>query len=266
METTGTHQSNTFVASGGSAASVLVFQPDVPALRRIADRHRPIFERGEPFRHVAIDRLFPEAVLDGILLEAESHRDGEWTVWGPGLGKNDPVGGAKVGLSRQSLLGPITWNLLQQLNSAAFVEFIQRVSGIDKLIPDPGFAGGGLHRTGRGGRLLVHTDPDRHSAGQPFQQMVNLILYLNKDWPETFAGDLELWSRDADHCVTRINPLFGRLVLFESGTNTFHGHPGPLQCPSNRFRYSIAVYYYVIGRRTSPEYLGFQKHVHWHEG
>jgi Rps23 Pro-64 3,4-dihydroxylase Tpa1-like proline 4-hydroxylase len=109
----------------------------------------------------------------------------------------------------------------------------------------------------------VHTDVERHPLGKPFSQKLNLIIYLNKEWPESYGGHLELWSRDGSQCVTRIAPLFNRIVIFESGTDTYHGHPTALTCPSDRCRYSLAAYYYCVNRAIDENYTGFQTRVGW---
>ena len=36
-----------------------------------------------------------------------------------------------------------------------------------------------------------------------------------------------------------------RVVIFHTGEKSFHGHPKPLDPPSNKVRKSIALYYYV---------------------
>lgn len=170
-----------------------------------------------------------------------------------------------MGISREALVGPATRNFMLQLNSALFLQFLAILSGAppDSLLPDPAFFGGGLHSTGSGGRLLVHADAERHPLGKPFCQKLNLIVYLNRDWPEEYGGHLELWSRDGSQCVQRIAPLFNRTIIFESGTNTYHGHPQPLTCPKDRFRYSLATYYYCLDRPIDENYTGHQRQVGW---
>lgn len=139
------------------------------------------------------------------------------------------------------------------------------LSGADPYSPlgDPSFRGGGLHSTGSGGRLLVHSDTERHPLGTPFCQKLNIIVYLNRDWPDEYGGHLELWSRDGSQCVTRIAPLFNRTVIFESGTNTYHGQPTPLTCSPGRSRYSLAAYYYCLDRPVDKNYTQFQTQVGW---
>ena len=48
--------------------------------------------------------------------------------------------------------------MLYQFNSAPFLRFLERLTGIDQLIPDPYFIGGGLHQIVPGGKLGIHAD------------------------------------------------------------------------------------------------------------
>jgi len=184
-------------------------------------------------------------------------------VSGSGSRFEENAFGMKMGISNELAVGPVTRNFMLQLNSMAFLLFVEMLTGNKGLVGDPSFRGGGLHSTGRGGRLLVHADVERHPLGQPFCQIVNVITFLNRDWPESYGGHLELWSRDGAQPVISIPPVFNRTVIFESGTNTFHGHPQPLTCPPERHRLSLASYFYRIDRPVDASYTGFQRRVTW---
>ena len=75
---------------------------------------------------------------------------------------------------------------------------------------------------------------------------INVFLYFNKDWDDSWGGHLELWDAAMTHPVVAIAPLFNRLVIFEASEYSWHGHPDPLQCPFNESRKSIAMYYYTV--------------------
>jgi hypothetical protein len=152
---------------------------------------------------------------------------------------------------------------MNQLLSATFVSFIEKLTGISGLIVDPSHNGCGLHSTGRGGRLMIHTDVNRHPHSKKhLHQVLNFILYLNDDWKDDYNGHLELWTGDRKPCK-KILPIANRAVLFETGTRSFHGHPEPINCPEGRRRNSLAVYYYCYDRPPSAEYDGMQRSVHW---
>lgn len=213
---------------------------------------RQRFLSAEPYPHLVLDGVFAAEMLARIYAEVPESNSELWTIWGSGW--NEPSDGRnhKRGISSLYLLGERTASFLQQLNSHSFLSDVRMVTGTPELTGDDTFNGGGLHCTGRGGRLRVHVDKVRHPRPDKFDQAVNLIVFVNPLWLPEFRGHLELWSSDASHKRAAIEPLFNRLVLFQSNRQTFHGHPEPLKCPEGLFRTSIAAYYYIPRTLTVP--------------
>jgi Rps23 Pro-64 3,4-dihydroxylase Tpa1-like proline 4-hydroxylase len=144
-------------------------------------------------------------------------------------------------------MGDATRHLLAEFNSAAFIDFLQELTGIGGLVPDPHFEGGGMHQIVRGGHLDVHVDFNRHPV-TGLDRRLNVLLYLNRGWDAEWGGELQLWSQNMKRCEQRIVPVFNRLVVFSTTERSFHGHPEPLSCPEDRSRRSLALYYYSKGR------------------
>ena len=105
---------------------------------------------------------------------------------------------------------------------------------------------GACTRSGAEGFLKIHADFNRHKHLQ-LDRRLNAILYLNQDWDEAWGGHLELWDRTVASRVS-LAPLAGRLVCFATDDYSYHGHPDPIRCPDDRFRRSLALYYYTNGR------------------
>ena len=213
---------------------------DREQLLSVADRHRERYQRAEPFPHVVIDDFLPAEVLDRVLEEFPSKDDPVWARY-----KNPAE--KKLGNNTEALMGPLARHLLAQFNSAPLCEFLERLTGIEGIISDPYFWGGGQHQIVRGGFLKMHSDFNWH-AKLKLDRRINLLLYLNKDWPEAFGGYLELWDKEMKACVQKIAPLFNRIVVFNTTSTSYHGHPEPLTCPEDRSRKSLALYYYTAGR------------------
>ncbi|HWI85580.1 MAG TPA: 2OG-Fe(II) oxygenase, partial [Sphingomonas sp.] len=135
-------------------------------------------------------------------------------------------------------------NLLAELNSEPFLAFLGAMTGIEGLISDPYFAGGGLHETLSGGHLSVHADFNVHKD-MKVERRLNLLVYLNDDWPEEYGGHLELWDKKMRAAARSVLPVIGRAVVFSTTLQSFHGQPNPLSCPPDRSRRSIATYYYT---------------------
>jgi len=137
---------------------------------------------------------------------------------------------------------------MRYLNSHQFIEFLQRLTSIkEAIIPDPHFVGGGFHEIKRGGVLKLHLDFARHYETN-LDRRINILIYLNKDWEESYGGHLQLWDKNMQKCGKKILPIFNRLVIFNTTDNALHGHPDPVTCPTERSRKSIALYYYSNGR------------------
>ncbi|HWB62556.1 MAG TPA: 2OG-Fe(II) oxygenase, partial [Chitinophagales bacterium] len=130
--------------------------------------------------------------------------------------------------------------------------------GIKNLVPDPVFEGGGLHQIKPGGYLKVHADFNKH-RGTGLDRRLNVLIYLNENWDESYGGHFELWDKEMKNCEVKILPLFNRMAMFNTTDFSYHGHPNPLTCPPDRSRRSIALYYYSNGRPASEVTAG-QEH------
>jgi hypothetical protein len=158
----------------------------------------------------------------------------------------------KLGLNKRLLFPPNLGQATDELNSPAFVEWISALTGIPNLIADPGLEGGGLHQSGRGGFLNVHTDFSMHHYHKNWRRRVNLILYLNEGWQDDWGGAIELWDNKMQHCVAKYPPLFNRALIFNTDENSYHGFPERLLCPDNISRKSLALYYYTVETHGKP--------------
>ncbi len=220
--------------------SVLTFQFDRAGLLSRAETLKQDWSIAAPFPHIVVDNLFPASVLEAVIAEYPEPQEVDWQRF-------DAPTELKLAIADTSEMGPATRHLLNELNGQVFTEFLEAVTGIHGLIPDPHLVGGGLHQIRRGGYLKVHADFNRHMRLE-LDRRLNALIYLNKDWPESYRGDLELWDRTMTNCVRRVAPLFNRMVVFATTDFTYHGHPDPLECPADRARRSLALYYYTNGR------------------
>lgn len=206
------------------------------ALTELAKTEADIYQQAKPFKHGVYDNVFDSTILDSILDEIESVEDN----WKSYETKHEK----KLQFNSDCDLPPITRAFIHNLNSQPFLDFLSELTGIDGLIPDPYLKGGGIHKIPRGGKLGVHVDFNRHGLMQCFRR-INVIIYLNKDWKEEYGGHFQLWTENKDGCAKKILPLFNRMAIFNTTSTSFHGHPEPLNCPEDRSRRSLALYYYT---------------------
>jgi Rps23 Pro-64 3,4-dihydroxylase Tpa1-like proline 4-hydroxylase len=198
------------------------------------------YMNAKPFPHVVFDDFFPPGLVDQVLAEFPPPDAIRWQ-------KFDTAQEIKLASANEASFGPITRLFMYHLNSITFLEFLSAVTGIDNLIPDPRFEGGGLHQIVRGGKLGVHTDFNKH-RNYGLDRRLNLLLYLNKDWRQEYGGHLQLWNRDMSRCEATVSPNFNRVAVFGTTDFTYHGHPDPLACPEGVTRKSLALYYFSNGR------------------
>lgn len=184
---------------------------------------------------------FDDADLEAVLRDFPSPGQMRWMRF-------DNPQEKKLGFFHESstITDPVR-RFLDAMNGFEMLLFLERLTGIEGLIPDPYFGGGGLHQIEPGGFLKVHADFNVHPKLH-LDRRLNMLIYLNKDWREEYGGHLELWDREARMCRTRILPLFNRTVVFSTTDTSFHGHPHPLTSPPGVTRKSVSLYYYTAGR------------------
>lgn len=206
----------------------------------IADGATEAYANAHPFPHGVYDNLFDEELLTKVIEEFEEG-DKQWKEFATAYEK-------KLQMNKDVNLQPITRALVHNLNSEPFLNFLEKLTGIEGLVPDPYLEGGGLHKIPRGGKLGIHVDFNKHKKMGVYRR-INVLIYLNKDWLEEYGGHFELWDGAQGQCHQKILPIFNRMAIFSTTADSFHGHPHPLNCPEDRNRISLALYYYTANER-----------------
>lgn len=221
---------------------------DVAALSSQVDALKASFLNAEPFPHIVLDNFLSTEWVNALVNEIPSYRDykQKMDVWGE-LDSGKAAQFKKDYLSMEIRAGRLTRQLYWELNSSEFLQLLERITGIESLLPDPYLFGGGIHETRPGGYLLLHADFNKQKE-TGLDRRLNIILYLNEQWEEAYGGALQLWARDQSGCVKEVMPLAGRAVIFATEKDTWHGHPEPLCCPEDDTRKSFALYYYTRKR------------------
>ena len=195
----------------------------------------------EPFPNIELKNFFNEEFLNKVLNEfpdLSKKRSENYN------NKNE----IKFANNDYNNFSPNIKLIFNYLNSDEFILFLQSITSIkEKLIADKALNGGGLHEIKRGGLLKIHTDFNRHPSLE-LDRRLNVLIYLNKDWEESYGGHLQLWDKDMKNCKKKYLPEFNKMVVFGTTDFSNHGHPDSLSCPDNRSRKSLATYYYSNGR------------------
>lgn len=190
---------------------------------------------------------FPHVVIDDVLHE-EAFRKAAAEF--PGLHDSFWKGYLHVNETKYSNTQPDTWGytltaVAKEFCSPEFVAYLERLTGIEGLMPDWTMDGGGLHQTMTGGHLNIHADFSTHHTHENWARRVNILLYLNEEWRPEWGGQLELWDPDMTACQARVTPAGNRMLVFTTSLDSFHGHPDPLTCPDDVARRSMALYYFT---------------------
>jgi hypothetical protein len=204
--------------------------------RLLADKSA--YQQASPYPHIMFDDFLETWAADKALDVFPKVKDEGWIHY-------VHVNEKKHGLNKLDLIPPFIRTVIDELNSKEFIAYLEELTGIKGLLPDDTFEGGGIHQSERGGYLNVHADFTVHPHRRNWRRRVNVLVYLNKDWDESYGGDLELWDRKMTACEHKIAPLFNRVVMFNTDEDSYHGLPDPLKCPEGNSRKSIALYYFT---------------------
>ena len=231
--------------------------------QNIGPQHPNRYQEQVPFPHAVIDNFIDQTIARHVaaeLLSLSQTKDAWWRFNGADE-HNDQV--KKRGLSDINNMPPLLRMTSDYFNSAVFIDFLESLTGIHHLLPDPTYNGGGYHQTSSGGKLGIHHDFNVHAIdGQTVFRRINLLVYMNPEWDNAWGGQLELWDKQLSDCVKRVDPVFNRAVIFTID-DAPHGHPSPLQCPQDTTRRSLAYYYYTV---AEPETERRLTRAHWKHG
>jgi hypothetical protein len=209
-------------------------------LLSLAKANAERYAAGKPFAHIYFDDFLPTKAAEAALRDFPEPRQVKWSEFDSPQEKKlafDVVERLPVGVR----------DVLYFMNSRPMLEFLETLTGINGVIPDPYYIGGGLHQIKPGGKLAVHADFNHHLRLN-LERRINVLIYLNKDWKEEYGGHFELWNKEMTAAEQKILPIFNRCAIFSTTSTSYHGHPNPLSCPPDRTRKSVATYYYSNGR------------------
>ncbi len=214
-----------------------------PSVLTSRDRLAESFRSAEPFRHVVIDGFFEATFVRQLLAQFPAFEQGEFRA-------EDGRPGAKSTFERVRALGDGYTRLDDLIKGRGFLDLVGSITGIEGLLYDPWYLGGGTHENRQGAGLTPHIDFNFHPL-ERWRRRLNLIVYLNPEWQSEWGGTLDLY-RDprSDQAPWRsIVPAFNRCVIFETSEHSWHGFDN-VSLPESKAglsRKSIALYFYTPG-------------------
>jgi len=188
-----------------------------------------------PVPYTIIDNFFPEELFKTLSFEVDFLQESDWTVF-----SNDASYRKEC---RNFSSTPRIQSMAYSFQGSAFLKWIEQVTGLDKLVADPHYRGGGITRVSRGDSLGLHNDFNWNEQIR-LTRRANLILYMNAEWQTEWGGELELWDFDRTECLVKIEPKPNRLTIWNYDERLIHGAPHPLNCPEHIARQNFIQFYY----------------------
>ena len=189
----------------------------------------------DPFPHLVLDDVFPAEFVHGLDREVDAIRS--WFRYDSPLEK-------KSTSNRWDEFGPYLYSYFTAMLSEDATREIAAKFGIDRLVPDIGLHGGGVHLSNNGDKLNVHQDYSIHPK-VGLERRINVIFNVEPMWQPYVGGHLELWSGgdQPEHMRRRIISTFNRMIVFATSPGSWHGFPEPIDGVDSIRRKSLATYY-----------------------
>ncbi len=189
-----------------------------------------------PVPFTIIDNFLPDNIFNAVVEEIKNIPSEEYSTFSSKDSNRKEL--------RNFSTAPVLQTLSNSFHSSPFIYWIEKITGVEKLIPDPHLRGGGLAKIYSNNKLGLHTDFNWNDQLR-LNRKVNLILYLTPGWQSSWNGDLELWNKDGSACVQKIEPTPNRLVFWNYESWLLHGQSEKLSTPENVSRDNLIHFYYT---------------------
>lgn len=212
---------------------------DDPFYASLAVSKAEAYKKANPFPHIVFDNFLPEDLAREI---SASFSDPEDTRLPWRFHNNENT--SRKFIDDEKFWSPTMRAFARELQARQFLLFLEEIAGIDCLLCDPYYIGGGEMVTGKGDFLKIHADFNWHHKLQAHRRL-NALFYLTPDWNSAWKGDLELWDKGMTRAISKVSPVFNRLVIFSTDEDSNHGQPEPLVAPPGVYRRVFSAFYYT---------------------
>jgi thymidine kinase len=108
--------------------------------RKIALDKRKAYQAAKPYPHIVIDNFLPKELAEDISNEYPNPKNQNKLIWNHHNNKNVD----RFFLDDTKFFPPNLFYVNSAVQQRQFLSFLETISGIDGLIPDPYLIGGGL--------------------------------------------------------------------------------------------------------------------------
>jgi len=189
-----------------------------------------------PYPMIVLDNFLPIDYANKFKEECETIPNEHWSDF--------TRRGSSMKECKKLEVAPIAFDFVNQMHSALGMEWLEKVTGIKDLIPDPHLVGAGYSRTYRGHSLKVHTDFNWNDRLK-LHRMLSFIIYLNPDWDESWGGGLRFYDFNNEKVIQDVPCVHNRVIIWRYHKRGFHGYPDPLACPVGISRNTFRLFFYV---------------------
>jgi Rps23 Pro-64 3,4-dihydroxylase Tpa1-like proline 4-hydroxylase len=193
-----------------------------------------------------IDNFLPENIAKAMYREIIDSDKSTWKKFT----RNDSLMYEQNDMSHV----PKAFELISYLHSRNAVESLEKLTGIDGLIPDPKLIGSGYSWAGTGCTLKPHTDFNWNEQSK-LHRALSLIIYLTPDWNPKWHGGLDFYDGKREKVIQHVDCLFNRCLIWKYEKLGWHGHVNPMTCPEDIGRTTVRVFYFTSNSSHNPEDL-----------
>lgn len=194
------------------------------------------YQNGTPIPWISFEDFLPQDYMLSVKKEVANIPEHLWTKF--------TRNGSLFYECNKLKYSPFTRQLIMAFNSSEFVTWLEQLTGLNKLIPDPHLIGAGLMKFGNQGCIKLHTDFNWNDQLN-LNRALSMILYLSDDWDESWGGSLEFWSLDRQNCLHKVEPKCNKLLLWNYDEQFLHGHSNQITCPPGKYRIGLRLFYFT---------------------
>ena len=147
---------------------------------------------------------------------------------------------------------PYQDQLVHAMHSTEVIRWLEKLTGVKKLIPDPHLVGAGYMKSYKGDTLQIHTDFNWVEE-IALNRAVSVIIYFNKGWKKEWGGSLNFYDTKRESIYSSIKPDNGNMLVWTYKNLVYHGYPNPINCPENECRRGIRLFYLTSDAKTDPK-------------
>jgi hypothetical protein len=195
-----------------------------------------IFLKSIPSPSIIIENFFHDDVALLLNDECQNSNDSHWKVF-------TRNGSHMIEYNNIQQL-PKAYEVYSYLHSGPFLKWLEQLTGINGLIPDPHLIGAGYSKSFRGDTLKIHTDFNWNNELKLYR-VLSLIVYLTPGWKVEWGGGLDFYNNDRTEVIKTLPCLYNNCAIWKYDELGFHGYTTPINCPEGKSRNSIRAFYYV---------------------